>query len=83
VRTLSQGQRRRVALARLHLDAAAPVWILDEPYDALDAEGTAMLDAALSAHARRGGAAVLTSHIDLTLADPAPTVLQLDAYRVQ
>lgn len=83
VRTLSQGQRRRVALARLQLDAAAPVWILDEPYDALDAEGTAMLDAALSAHAKRGGAAVLTSHIELTLADPAPTVLQLDGYRVQ
>lgn len=83
VRTLSQGQRRRVALARLQLDAAAPVWILDEPFDALDAEGTAMLDAALSAHAARGGSAVLTSHIDLTLRDPAPTVLQLDAYRVQ
>ncbi len=83
VRTLSQGQRRRVALARLHLDAAAPVWILDEPYDALDAEGTAMLDAVLGAHAKRGGCAVLTSHIDLTLADPAPAVLQLDAYRVQ
>lgn len=83
VRTLSQGQRRRVALARLQLDAAAPVWILDEPYDALDAEGTAMLDAALSAHAARGGAAVLTSHIDLTLREPAPVVLQLDAYRVQ
>ena len=43
------------------------MWLLDEPYDALDAEGTAMLDAALSAHAARGGAAVLTSHIDLTL----------------
>lgn len=83
VRTLSQGQRRRVALARLQLDAAAPVWILDEPYDALDAEGTGMLDAALSAHAARGGSAVLTSHIDLTLRDPAPTVLQLDGYRVQ
>jgi heme exporter protein A len=83
VRTLSQGQRRRVALARLQLDAAAPVWILDEPYDALDVEGTGMLDAALSAHAARGGSAVLTSHIDLTLRDPAPTVLQLDGYRVQ
>ena len=83
VRTLSQGQRRRVALARLQLDAAAPVWILDEPYDALDAEGTGMLDAALAAHAARGGSAVLTSHIDLTLREPAPTVLQLDGYRVQ
>ena len=80
VRTLSQGQRRRVALARLQLDEAAPVWILDEPYDALDTEGTATLDDALSAHARRGGSAVLTSHIDLNLRDPAPDSLQLDAY---
>ncbi len=80
VRTLSQGQRRRVALARLQVDAAAPVWILDEPYDALDAEGTAMLDEALGQHARRGGAAVLTSHIDLSLRDPQPVTLQLDAY---
>ena len=78
VRTLSQGQRRRVALARLQLDRQASIWILDEPYDALDGEGCAMLDAALSAHARRGGAAVLTSHIPLTLHDPEPVTLQLD-----
>jgi len=80
VRTLSQGQRRRVALARLQMDEAAPVWILDEPYDALDAEGTATLDAALSAHAHRGGSAVLTSHIDLSIHDPEPVTLQLDAF---
>jgi heme exporter protein A len=78
VRTLSQGQRRRVALARLHLSNSAQIWILDEPYDALDAEGTAMLDRTLCDHARAGGAAVLTSHIDLSVHDPEPTILQLD-----
>lgn len=79
VRTLSQGQRRRVALARLQLAPVAPLWILDEPYDALDTEGTRILDQSLTDHARRGGAAVLTSHIDLSLHDPEPVTLQLDA----
>jgi hypothetical protein len=37
----------------------------------------------LSQHARRGGAAVLTSHIDLTLRDPMPVTLQLDAFAVR
>lgn len=85
VRTLSQGQRRRVALARLALDLAGAVapglWVLDEPYDALDPDGIATLDALLAAHARRGGCVALTSHLPLALADPAPIVLQLDAHR--
>lgn len=83
VRTLSQGQRRRVALARLALAQPRTLWILDEPYDALDAEGCATLDGLLSAHARAGGAVVLTSHLELALDDPVPTVLQLDAAALQ
>ncbi len=79
LRTLSQGQRRRVALARLVLAAPGSLWILDEPYDALDAEGCATLDALLAGHARGGGAVVLTSHLPLALNEPTPTVLQLDA----
>ncbi|WP_418319431.1 cytochrome c biogenesis heme-transporting ATPase CcmA [Piscinibacter sakaiensis] len=81
VRTLSQGQRRRVALARLALDLAggpAGLWLLDEPYDALDSQGIAVLDGLLCAHARRGGSIVLTSHLPLGLSDPEPIVLQLD-----
>ncbi len=39
VRTLSQGQRRRATLARLALEREASLWILDEPYDALDSDG--------------------------------------------
>lgn len=79
VRTLSQGQRRRVALARLALAGARTLWLLDEPYDALDAEGCTTLDQLLSAHALAGGAVVLTSHLPLALREPVPTVLQLDA----
>jgi heme exporter protein A len=83
VRTLSQGQRRRVALARLALAGARTLWILDEPFDALDAEGTATLNQVLSAHAQGGGAVVLTSHLDLALHEPAPISLQLDAHALQ
>jgi heme exporter protein A len=63
VRTLSQGQRRRGALARLALDPLTPsTWILDEPYDALDSASTEILSGLLDAHAARGGAVLLTSH---------------------
>jgi heme exporter protein A len=62
VRTLSQGQRRRVALARLALVEDAMPWILDEPYDALDVAGIAALDGLLAAHLQRGGSIILTSH---------------------
>jgi heme exporter protein A len=77
VRTLSQGQRRRVALARLLIEPNASLWILDEPYDALDADGSAILDEVLCAHAARGGSVVLTSHVPLTITQPAPIVLTL------
>lgn len=62
VRTLSQGQRRRGALARLALDDAPRTWILDEPYDSLDQASTQTLSALIVAHATRGGAVLLTSH---------------------
>ena len=62
VRTLSQGQRRRGALARLLLDDEPRTWILDEPFDALDAASVATLAALIEAHAKRQGAVLLTSH---------------------
>lgn len=61
---LSAGQQRRVALARLYLEAH-PVWILDEPFTAIDRSGVAALEAHVLAHAARGGIVVLTTHHSL------------------
>ena len=67
VRTLSQGQRRRGALSRLALDDAPGMWILDEPYDALDMPSTQTLSGLITAQAARGGAVLLTSHQSVPL----------------
>lgn len=61
-RFLSQGQRRRVALARLYVSEAVPLWILDEPFTALDVRGVAHLSALIARHIENGGTAVLTTH---------------------
>jgi heme exporter protein A len=82
VRTLSQGQRRRVALARLALPAPARLWLLDEPFDALDVDGIESLNALLTEHTARGGAVLLTSHQPLSLRSPAPSTLDLDTFAV-
>lgn len=68
VRTLSQGQRRRGALARLALDDTPRAWILDEPFDALDATSVGLLSRLIEDHASRGGAVLLTSHQAISLA---------------
>jgi heme exporter protein A len=62
VRVLSQGQRRRVALARLALPDPPRVWLLDEPFDALDDAGIGTLEALMRTHAAAGGTVLLTSH---------------------
>lgn len=59
--TLSAGQQRRVALARLYLDSP-PLWILDEPFTALDKQGVAQLEAHLAHHCETGGMVILTTH---------------------
>jgi len=61
-RFLSQGQRRRVALARLYVSEAVPLWILDEPFTALDVRGVAHLSALIARHIENGGTVVLTTH---------------------
>ncbi len=71
-RTLSQGQRRRAALARLPLGQAR-LWILDEPFNALDSAAAAWLLGLIEGHLQRGGLAVLTSHQPVAL---AATVVQ-------
>jgi len=61
LRMLSAGQKKRVALARLLLVPAA-LWLLDEPYANLDRSGIELVNRLLDHHARRGGAALITSH---------------------
>lgn len=61
VRHLSAGQRQRVALARLAL-FEAPLWMLDEPFTALDADGRALVEALIERHLERGGLALLATH---------------------
>lgn len=63
---LSAGQQRRVALARLFLDPAR-LWILDEPFTAIDKHGVAQLESWLAAYADRGGAVLLTTHQPLSI----------------
>jgi heme exporter protein A len=77
VRKLSQGQRRRAALARLALSQAAPLWLLDEPFSALDGEGIDALRGLLLQHLERGGAVAYTTHQDTGLA--AAKMIDLDA----
>lgn len=74
VRTLSQGQKRRVALARLCLSASRKLWILDEPFDALDDQGITTLNKLIQQHCQTGGAVILTSHQALSL----PGAIELD-----
>ncbi len=60
-RTLSAGQRKRCALARLSLTPAS-LWLLDEPYANLDAPGVKVVDALLAEHLDGGGACVMSTH---------------------
>lgn len=60
-RTLSAGQRKRCALARLLL-SETELWLLDEPYSNLDQEGVKLVDQMLESHLKAGGACVLATH---------------------
>ena len=64
--TLSAGQQRRVALARLYLPGSS-LWVLDEPFTALDKAAVAQLEQHLAAHCEQGGLVVLTTHHELTV----------------
>ncbi len=75
-RALSQGQRKRVGLARLSLDRSASLWILDEPFTALDKSAVAALCTTLNLHLARGGMVIYTTHQDVELT--ARRVLCLD-----
>ena len=59
---LSQGQKRRIGLARLTVARQARVWILDEPFNALDRNGVEILNRLIAERVGSGGAVVLTTH---------------------
>jgi len=67
-RVLSQGQRKRVALARLQLSTSIPLWILDEPFTALDQNSVSELSGTINRHLANGGMVIYTTHqeVDLT-----------------
>jgi len=79
IRVLSQGQKRRAALARL-LTRQASLWILDEPVVALDVPAQAAVGRVLKAHLEKGGMVLFTSHQPLPMAIPSASIT---SYRLQ
>jgi len=78
VRTLSAGQRRRIALASLLLSGTG-LWLLDEPSTNLDAAGQALIGELISEQLARGGAVIAATHQDLGLVAAARIELELGA----
>ena len=65
---LSAGQKRRVILAGLMLSQAS-IWLLDEPFTALDPQGVKIVEAWIQQHCQQGGICLFTTHQDSTLED--------------
>ncbi|MBK1703996.1 cytochrome c biogenesis heme-transporting ATPase CcmA [Halochromatium glycolicum] len=76
-RMLSQGQKKRVALTRLIL-SKAPLWILDEPFTALDVDAVDLLQQLIAEQVADGGSVVLTTHQEVPLTQGAIQRLTLD-----
>lgn len=79
-KALSQGQRRRTALARLSLCGALPLWILDEPFAALDNAAVSHMQSVVGAHLAAGGMVVMTTHQEVPIAAPTMRELNLDGF---
>ena len=80
-RLMSQGQRRRAVLARLvplTMAQVAPLWILDEPFNALDTAAVSFLENLLVKHVDNGGVVILTTHQDAPITARATTRLDLN-----
>ncbi len=78
VKLLSEGQKRKVALAGA-LGTGKPIWLLDEPFNALDKEGQVQLSELIQNHCENGGIVVLTSHLE-PIISPTKSIT-LDDYR--
>lgn len=79
VRVLSQGQRRRVTLARLIVCKASPLWVLDEPFTALDATAVSLMERLIGEQLAGGGTIILTTHQEVTIASAAQQRIDLGA----
>ena len=77
-RMLSQGQKRRVALARLWLQDS-PLWVLDEPFTALDVAATELLKQKIETFANAGGIIIMTTHQEVNIDAPYFVQLRLDS----
>jgi heme exporter protein A len=77
VRRLSQGQRRRAALARLLLSADAPLWLLDEPFAALDTAAARFTEELIASHVAAGGAVIYTTHQEANIGAAVLRVIEL------
>jgi len=77
VRRLSQGQRRRAALARLLLSGTVPLWLLDEPFAALDASAARLAEELIASHVAGGGAVVYTTHQEANIRAGVLRVVEL------
>lgn len=73
---LSAGQRRRLAMARVML-AAAPLWMLDEPFTNLDTGGCTLVAGVIGRHLDAGGAAIIAAHQALAIPGHSPRPLEL------
>ena len=73
LRSLSAGQQRRVALARMLL-ADVPLWLMDEPYTNLDRDGTSLVAGVVNEHLAGGGLCVMAVHQDLDIDVPVQKV---------
>jgi heme exporter protein A len=78
-RVLSQGQRRRVCLAKLAVSRSRPLWILDEPFTALDKAAVEHVQDLIARHLGAGGAVMLTTHQEVAIAAAASRRLDLRA----
>jgi heme exporter protein A len=79
IKFLSQGQRRRAALARLRLAPQRTLWLLDEPFNALDTHAVADMRQTMENHLAQGGMIALTTHQDVAIQAADAQMLRLDA----
>jgi len=76
---LSQGQKRRVALTRLRLSAPRALWVLDEPFTALDVAGVDLTRSMIEEHLAGGSIALLTTHQEVDVAGTSTRKIRLDS----